>query len=183
VSLKALALGAVCVLAAACTSGSAGPGVASVDSTTTTTATATASQGGSKAVNYADAVDYAGCMRTHGIVNFPDPDSNGDFLFKGGTVHGARGVDPNSSQFVAANKACHHLLPNGGQMTAAEQQQALTQALKFARCMRDHGVPNFPDPKLSNGGLSINLSKTGLKPNSPLLQAAMTACQSLTPLG
>jgi hypothetical protein len=180
---KAPALVGVCLLAAACSSASLGPGVASVGSSTTSTTAAPVSAGNSRAADYADAVDYAGCMRARGVVNFPDPDSHGDFLFKGGTLNGVRGVDPHSSLFTAADKACRHLLPNGGQMTAAEQQQALAQTLKYVQCMRTHGVANFPDPVLSNGGLAINLSKTGLKPDSPLLQAAMTACQSLSPLG
>ncbi|MGO9179419.1 MAG: hypothetical protein ACLQHS_09130, partial [Candidatus Limnocylindrales bacterium] len=47
--------------------------------------------------------------------------------------------------------------------------------------MRAHGVPNFPDPKFSGGGISMNLNGSGIDPNSPTFQAAQQACQSLLP--
>jgi hypothetical protein len=108
----------------------------------------------------------------------PDPDSNGNFLFKGGVLNGVRGIDPSSSQYQKADKECSHLLPNGGQMTAAEEQQALAQALKFVACLRKHGLPNMPDPVENGGGISLRVG-----PNSPVFQAAQKACQSLAPGG
>jgi hypothetical protein len=42
-------------------------------------------------------------MRNHGIHDFPDPDSSGNFP---GIRH--FGIDPNTSQFQAANNACQH---------------------------------------------------------------------------
>ena len=106
------ALVVVGLLAGACGGGSAPLGVASIGSTTTSAVSV--AQGGNQATDYLDAVN-PGCMRSHGVPNFPDPTRNGDFLFHAGTVNGAAGVNPNSSQFVAANKACQHLLPDGGQ--------------------------------------------------------------------
>lgn len=55
-------------------------------------------------------------------------------------------------------------------------------ALKFARCMRTHGVPNFPDPSTAGGGIKIQLG-SGLKPFSPAFQAAQKACRRLLPGG
>ena len=178
--LPALAVVAIASLAAAC-GGSASPGVASLGSTTTTTTPASAAQSTSKATNYADAVAYANCMRTHGEPNMPDPNSNGDFLDVRGTLNGVKGIDPNSSQYEKADKACSHLLPNGGQMTAGEQQQALAQALKFVACLRTHGLPNMPDPVASGGGIALRVPKGG--PNSPQFRAAQTACRSFMPGG
>ncbi len=175
------------VLAAACSSRSAAPGVASLGSTTTTAASASA--GSSNSANYTDAVAYTQCMRTHGVPNMPDPNSEGNFLFKGGgpnggTLNGVSRIDPRSARYVSANKACQHLLPNGGQLTPAELQQALAQALKYSQCMRTHGLPGFPDPKVSGGELSLSLGGTGVPgPNSPQMQAAMKACRSLQPGG
>jgi hypothetical protein len=117
-------------------------------------------------------------MRTHGVSNMPDPDSNGNFLSKGGALNGVRGIDPNSSQYQKADKECSHLLPNGGQMTVAEEQQALAQALKFVACLRKHGLPNMADPVVSGGGIELRVPG-GAGPNSPQFQAATKACQSL----
>jgi hypothetical protein len=110
----------------------------------------------------------------------PDPNSNGDFLDDRGVLNGVRGIDPNSSQYDKADKACRHLLPNGGLMTAAGQQQALAQALKFVACLRKHGVPNMPDPIASGGGIALR-APSG--PNSPQFQAAQKACKSFMPGG
>ena len=53
--------------------------------------------------------------------------------------------------------------------------------LKFAQCMRSHGVPKFPDPKA--GGLLKLGSKSGVDPNTPAFQAAQKTCQKLVPGG
>jgi hypothetical protein len=52
-------------------------------------------------------------------------------------------------------------------------------ALRFAQCMRSHGVSNFPDPS-SGGGLYITPS-SGLNPQSPAFQSARQSCKSLLP--
>ena len=175
-----IALAAVAVLFAAC-GGSGGPGVASIGSTTTTTTPATATQNTISAADYTKTVAYSECMRSHGVPNFPDPTSNGEFLSERGELNGQK-VDFNSPQYVSANKACTHLLANGGQPTAAELQRLLTQALKFTQCLRQHGLPNMPDPVERDGGISQHFPR-GVSPNSPVLRAATTACQSLAPVG
>jgi hypothetical protein len=53
--------------------------------------------------------------------------------------------------------------------------------LAFSRCMRSHGVSNFPDPG-SNGLISIS-SANGVNLNSALFKSAQAACQSLMPGG
>jgi hypothetical protein len=55
--------------------------------------------------------------------------------------------------------------------------------LAFSRCMRTHGVPNFPDPTpQGNGGYSLSLG-SGVNPRSPQFQAAQQACKSEMPGG
>jgi hypothetical protein len=76
---------------------------------------------------------------------------------------------------TSANKACAHLLPNGGVPTAAQRQQMLNQALKFTECMRTHGVPNMPDPTSAGGAVTIGGS--GINMRSPQFQSAQRACQ------
>jgi hypothetical protein len=51
--------------------------------------------------------------------------------------------------------------------------------LKFARCMRSHGVPNFPDPKA--GGALVIGKKAGVDPNTSQFQAAQRTCRTLVP--
>jgi hypothetical protein len=86
------------------------------------------------------ALAYASCMRSHGVPSFPDPGSNGEF-----SKTTLQQLATGSSEYQTANQACGHLLPAGGP-TAAEVRQEWSGMLSFARCMRAHGVLNWPDP-------------------------------------
>jgi hypothetical protein len=122
------------------------------------------------------ALAYARCMRSHGVPDFPDPDSNGNFHVGNNSV---------SSQETAANQVCNHLLNVGTQLNAAQTQHTLSQLVKYAQCMRAHGVPNFPDPQTTNGGIGVpggftfDTAGRNLDQKSPQYQAAAQACQSL----
>jgi len=121
------------------------------------------------------ALAYARCMRAHGVPDFPDPDGNGNFSLPGSV----------SSQETAANHVCNHLLNTGTQLNAAQTQHALRQLVRYARCMRAHGVPGFPDPEITSGGIGVpggftfDTAGRDLDQKSPKYQAASRACQSL----
>jgi hypothetical protein len=53
--------------------------------------------------------------------------------------------------------------------------------ITFSKCMRAHGVTNFPDP--SGGGGGLNIAGTGINPRSPVFRAAQTTCFKLLPGG
>ena len=55
-------------------------------------------------------------------------------------------------------------------------------ALKYAQCMRSHGVSNFPDPASGGGGVQI-ASGSGINPGSPAFAAARSECRKLLPYG
>jgi hypothetical protein len=181
----AVALVVLCIAAAACGDSPSSSGVASLGSTTTTTV-APASQGVTNSAYYAAVVKFSECMRDHGVPDYPDPNAQTDKV--GALALQQAGVDPNSSQFQAANKVCFHLLPSS---PPPEVPGELTQALRWVQCMRDHGVPNEPDPTTSQtsgegvtlgGGLQL-MFPAGVDPNSSVFQAAWSACQSLAPVG
>jgi hypothetical protein len=69
---------------------------------------------------------------------------------------------------------------SAGNTNAANQEQGV----KFAECMRDNGVSEFPDPDAS-GGLTIDgvLNGSSLDPSTPAWKAAIGACKDLQPLG
>jgi hypothetical protein len=58
------------------------------------------------------------------------------------------------------------------------------KAVKFAQCMRDNGVSEFPDPDVS-GELTIDgvLNGSSLDPNAPAWKGAIGACKDLQPPG
>ena len=130
---------------------------------------------------YQQSLAYAGCMRTHGEPNYPDPILVNNSHEKGVTTPG--NVNQNSPQYRAANSACKHLLPNDGNgPTQAQVQQGMATLVKAAECMRSHGVPNFPDPTESNGGKAIGFQMNGVDPNTQQFRGAQRACRSLSPL-
>jgi hypothetical protein len=180
-AVRGLALAAVVglsLLAAACGGGSSGARVAQVGTTSSTKGSGSSSASGS-----GNPTAFSACMRSHGVANFPDPDSKGRVLITSGvSANGQKtGVDVNSPQFDRARKACAKFQPNGGRPTAAQQAKEQQQMLKFAQCMRAHGVPKFPDPK-AGGALTLG-SKNGVDPNTPQFKAAQQTCQKLVPGG
>jgi hypothetical protein len=68
-------------------------------------------------------------------------------------------------------------MPTRTPTSASQQAQQTARGLKFARCMRSHGVPNFPDPKVvSRSGGSERVYLPGVNPQSPAFQTAAKAC-------
>jgi hypothetical protein len=127
---------------------------------------------------------YSECMRSHGITNFPDPNSQGGISISGG------GIDLNSSQYLAAERACQSLMPGVG--SAAQQEQDYTAELKYSACMRSHGEPDFPDPRPLGSGANSgsqsgqsgqNSGGNGINPSSPQYTSASKACQRYLPAG
>jgi hypothetical protein len=141
-------------------------------------ATAAASSSQSR---YRQMVSFSECMRTHGVPHFPDPVQN----TSGGLglqlrAGAGSGINPDSPAFQSAQQACKKLLPNGGkprQLTAGDKQQFL----KFAACMRAHGVPNFPDPTFTGGGVRIQIRSPGVSPSSPAFKASQQSCRAYSP--
>ena len=132
----------------------------------------------SGSVLYQEALAFSKCMRAHGVPNFPDPGSNGQFS--------VNGIDKQSPQVRSAAGACQSLLP--GLNPAAALVEGRTQALRFSRCMRAHGVPNFPDPSVKSHGSGVAITirmkggSGGIDPRSPQFQAAQNACRSILPM-
>lgn len=173
----------VAVVAAGCGGSSPSNAVANIGTraATTTTSAGDSSQP-SAADRRASALRFSRCMRANGVPNFPDPGSGGGIQLNVGG-----GFDPNSAQFRAARSKCQKYLPNGGHLSAAQIAKFEAQALAFSKCMRTHGVANFPDPQFDTSGPGFGIrigSKAGsLDPNSPAFQAAQKACQKDLPGG
>jgi hypothetical protein len=126
-------------------------------------------------------------MRKNGVSNFPDPDSRGRInIEEGREANGKKvGLPLDSPQFKRAEQACRRLKPSGLTPTPQEQARAREQMLKFAQCMRSHGVPKFPDPTFSpNGGGKLTISpSSGIDPASPQFRTAQKACRKFVPGG
>jgi hypothetical protein len=87
------------------------------------------------------AVAYARCLRGHGVPSFPDPRS-------GDPLRIPSDISAQSPAFKHAQTACARLEPGGESSGRSSESQRL-ELLNVARCMRAHGVPDFPDPSSS----------------------------------
>jgi hypothetical protein len=134
------------------------------------------------------ALDYANCMRSHGVTDFPDPDSKAEFQIQPVQVHnGVRTVSqdllPSSPAFQDAQRVCGSLGSAGRQVTAAQERQEFHLTLEAAVCMRANGVPNYPDPKWLGGSIDANYSASlNLNPSSPAYLNAVKKCGHGLPL-
>ena len=84
------------------------------------------------------AVTYAACMRRHGVVDFPAPNASGAFP--------AFPVTADPAVWDRSLAACESLKPPGTYKAELTPRQ-MSRRLKFARCIREHGVKDFPDPE------------------------------------
>jgi hypothetical protein len=131
----------------------------------------------------AKALAFARCMRSHGVSNFPDP-TGGELnlqVQKTPNSTSVNGVEVNGPAFESATHACRSYLPKGGHPSAAQTAEAKAKALAMSRCMRSHGVPDFPDPQFQTapgGGFGVKIGGPGshLNPNAPAFQAAQKIC-------
>ena len=142
-------------------------------------------------------VSYAACMREHGV-DMPDPQfsddgSGGGMTFSvpigasdaGGGPGMATGGGPADPTFKSAAEACQPIMDEATQNmpkpSAEEEAKMRDDALKFAQCMRDHGV-DMPDPTFDGTGggpVIIQGSSTERAPiDTDKFNEASSACES-----
>lgn len=117
-------------------------------------------------------VRYAQCIRANGYPGFPDPAGDGRMLLR---------LDAKDApRFEAAQKACKDKLPPGlpsaDEGMTPERMQAL---LGFARCVRNKGVRDFPDPSpagVFEPGAAVDM-------NAPQVRQALESCRESNPPG
>jgi hypothetical protein len=177
------ALAASSFLVAACGGGPAHNSVASVAHGRTMTTTKSLSNFDS------GALEYSVCMRKHGVADFPVPPISGYDV----SLHWS-GKEGASSWAVvnAAEEACARYSPAGQSAGPPPPASYVDQSVAAAQCMRQHGVPGFPDPTthaprnpgdhqvLSGGGVYYVLPST-IEAPSPQFDRAAATCH-FTPL-
>jgi hypothetical protein len=112
------------------------------------------------------------CMRSHGVPNVPDSP------YEQKQMLNSRNGQP---AVQSAETACGHLLAHGGQSQGPAHGHAqIAAALAFARCVRSHGFPRFPDPT-SGGQLTHEmLASAGIDLHQPAVLQAGDACVGVT---
>jgi hypothetical protein len=159
------ALATVALIGAGCSNGSAENGNTG---TGTASSSGTASSGVNKTLSARDkAVKFAECIRAHGVSDFPDPNAKNQFEY---------GVSVSPAVWKRATTACKDLQPPGT-LSSKRTPKQQSASLRFAQCIRDNGVKDFPDPV--NGEPLVNTYKipSSNKPGGmAILNAAMQTC-------
>lgn len=179
------ALGMFAMASVSCSSAAAGTGnsggdTASANSENTATLSnginvTTTANSDTTATPHEQAVKFAECMRANGVSEFPDPNGSGGFTIE--DIANNSSLDTSSTAFEQAMGACRDLEPPGftGGQRSLEQQVA---AIKFAQCVRDNGVPDFPDPGLNDPMIDTNRIPSANRPGGmTILDAAMQKCR------
>jgi hypothetical protein len=122
---------------------------------------------------------YARCIRAHGVSDFPDPQvvtTPGSTGIRQAVPAGA-GL---SRKFPAAQKACRDIMPAPGNGSSHHSGPGKQTLLAFARCLRAHGVSDFPDPNVQ-GQLSFQMiGAAGVDVHAPGFLKAGRACVGVT---
>lgn len=125
-----------------------------------------------------DAIKFTDCIRAHGIADFPDPPTMNS-PSSGRTWKNA--FANQSPGFVAAATACQHFMPPapGHSQGSAPSRAQIAAMLAFARCIRGHGLANFPDP--TAGGITHQMvAAAGVNLHQPAVREAADACVGVT---
>jgi hypothetical protein len=160
--LAALALIAMAALISAC--GSSAPASAGAGSSAANNTDA----------NHQKAVKFAECMRANGVSGFPDPGASGTLTLDG-IVNGSS-LNPDTPAWMRAIGACKDLEPSGftGHKRSSQEQGI---ALKFAQCIRENGVADFPDPTPNGPLVDTNrIPSAATSSGLSILRAAMRTC-------
>jgi hypothetical protein len=109
------------------------------------------------------------CYRTHGDPSFPDP------VYDPGDGRWHFAVSPGSAP-LGTQQACQHLFPSSNASPPVPQAQ-FQQLVRLAECLRQHGIPNWPDPD-PDGSFPLPPS---LLHKSPNWSQATRACAQFWP--
>jgi hypothetical protein len=109
-------------------------------------------------------------MRAHGIADFPDPDADGNFdLSREGDM------DPANPTYQAATQACQAYGSSGKSSAPALTPDQIAATVRFAQCMRSHGIANYPDP--DSDGHIPGVRHLGVDPSSAQFEDADNVCK------
>ena len=85
-------------------------------------------------------------------------------------------VDPAvAEEFRAALQACEEFAPKPDTTVPADP----AELVPFAQCMRENGLPGFPDP--TERGIELSQGDEQVRPGDPAFDAAEKACRALLP--
>jgi hypothetical protein len=116
---------------------------------------------------------FTSCVRSHGVPNLPDPGRDWKNI-----------LASQAPAVVAAERTCDRLFPGVGPLGQSQSQThtpaQVAAMLAFARCIRSHGFPNFPDPTSSGDVTHQMVANAGINLHQPAVLQAGDTCTGVT---
>jgi hypothetical protein len=117
------------------------------------------------------------CARAHGDPNLPDPtiDSHGQATFPPGTAKPS----------AATLQACQSIYDRLPAAVRGNGTPDIAMEIKFAQCMRAHGLPDWPDPN-ADGAYPLPPDLVADSKSGPVwdrVKAGWDACKAFNPTG
>lgn len=120
---------------------------------------------------------FAACMRSHGVANFPDPavNQNGEADF-GSYAQQEKTDVTTGSAGPACEAILDHLPPSVVQSNQPVSASDLDALRQFAACMRSNGLADWPDPN-ADGSFPLRGTPLASEGKSPRVVRGMQACK------
>jgi len=123
--------------------------------------------------------EWVRCVRANGAPNLPDPQIDGN-----GQPHFPEGTPEPPDRALRACQPIVDRLPPAARGAETRPPADIPALVRFARCMREHGLTDFPDPKadgifwLAGTNARREIYGTGAtkQPPTPRASAALEAC-------
>jgi hypothetical protein len=115
---------------------------------------------------------FAQCMRAEGV-DIPDPGPNGGIAVPAQKAGEAGSAD--TKKMEAGLEKCREFLPNGGEPPKLKPED-IAKMRELSKCIRDNGVPEYPDPDPETGTIELTDPATDSK-----LQKAFEKCRGVGP--
>ncbi|MBY8871338.1 hypothetical protein K7640_05715 [Micromonospora sp. PLK6-60] len=161
----AAALAMIALLLGGCQRGADEPRVASVSGSQTAAPPAD---------REAQLSRYRDCLTQHGVTLLDTP-----------TAEGLPQVDKANTDPKVVGEAqaqCRQFVPSGGDATRPSAQD-LETSRRYAACLRQHGVPDYPDPDPVTGDPRIDDDLGARLKADPKMATATQACAEFQPGG
>lgn len=147
-----------------------GGGVASLGQGQQAPETTTAQGGGGKDFHEAR-LEWAECMREHGV-DVPDPSPGGQV-----TARAGRRAFVDDPDFEQAQKACESKMQGVEPPAGLDPEHVQERVLALTKCLREAGF-DVPDPQFGSGGRAlVRIAPEGVDVESEAFQDAMRTCQ------
>lgn len=124
--------------------------------------------------------NWVQCLRDHGVTRMPDAtlDHDGYLQFGNDNYDWKRDLQTHKSAITACDSLHDALPPDANRPKQQYSADDLRKLAEYAKCIRAHGIPDFPDPD-AQGMFDFTGTSLANGGNGPKQDAANDACKGV----